>query len=113
MTTLRAGVILLTTALALHSVLAQTPAGALDVAVHDLQGKPIPHASLTLQAAGGKFTSRTAQTDDSGNAHFADLAPGAYRLIIDAKGFDELDTSIKVNPPQEGAPSSSVEAILT
>lgn len=109
----RAGAILLAATLALYTVRAQTPSGALDVAIHDLEGKPVPHASLSVQASGRNAPVRTTQADDSGTAHFTNLAPGTYRLTITAKGFDDLDTNVEVNPPQEGAQASAVEAILT
>ena len=103
--------------------MAQTAANArLDVAVHDLQGNAVPQASVTLQAppgappAGGKFTPRAAETDDSGVSHFTDVAPGRYRLSIKAKSFDELATDVDVSPPEDAATAISatrIEAILT
>jgi hypothetical protein len=103
--------------------MAQTAVNArLDVAVHDLQGIAVPRASVTLQAPpgapppGGKFTPRAAETDDSGVAHFSDVAAGRYRLSINAKSFDELVTDVDVNPPEAAAATSTVtniEAILT
>ena len=120
MKTLRVGVIFLTAALAPHFVRAQsTPVAGLDVAIHDLDGKPVPHATLTLQAPqgspppGGRFAARSAESDDSGEAHFTALAPGSYHLTISAKGFDELSTNVEVNPPAPTARATPVEAILT
>ena len=94
----------------------------LDVAIHDLQGKAIPRAALSLQTptgsppAGGKFTPRSTQADDSGEAHFTGIAAGRYRLTITAKGFDELTTDVDVNPPESASDAvgaTMIDAILT
>jgi hypothetical protein len=101
-------------------VMAQPVVNArLDVTVHDLQGNAIPRAAVTLQTPpgapppGGKFVPRAAQTEDSGVARFADVAPGRYRLSIKAKNFDELATDVEVNPPEGAGGTTNIEAILT
>lgn len=119
MRTYQVGAILLMAALTTHLARAQTAAAALDVAIHDLDGKAVPDATLTLQSPPGnpspgvKFTPRTTQSNQSGAAHFANLAPGSYHLAIQAKGFDELATIVVVNPPAETTNATSVDAILT
>ena len=107
------------------SVWAQNSAGTrLDVAVHDLPGSTVAGAAVTLQPppgsppAGGRFTPRSAVTEDSGIARFTDVAPGKYRLTIVAKGFDQLSTDVDVNPAEtaDGGASiavASIDATLT
>ncbi len=75
--------------------------------------------TVTLQAApgipppGGRFAPRAARRRTiPGSAHFADVAPGRYRLSIKAKSFDELTTDVDVNPPEDAAAgnATSIEA---
>jgi Carboxypeptidase regulatory-like domain len=124
MNAFRPWVILLAAVLTLCPVFAQNPAATasvarLDVAIHDLEGKAIPRATVTLQTSpgnlppGGSFAPRTAQSDDSGIAHLTDLAPGLYRLTIIAKGFDELSTDVTVNRPEDVVAGTQIDAILT
>src|ERR1700677_737315 len=123
MKALRIGLGVLAGVLLASLALAQNPVSAtLDVAVHDLQGKAISRATVTLQTPpgnpppGGKFAARSTQTDDSGQVHFADLAPGRYRLTILAKGFDELSTNVDVTAPDAdaaGLSANSIDAIVT
>jgi hypothetical protein len=101
-------------------VMAQTAVNArLDVAVHDLQGNAVPRASVTLLAPpgapppGGKFTPHATETDDSGVSHFIDIAPGRYRLSIQAKNFDDLTTDVDVSTSDDAATAANIEAILT
>ncbi|MDT7807696.1 MAG: hypothetical protein QOJ70_1509 [Acidobacteriota bacterium] len=60
--------------------------------VTDPQGAVVPNAKVSVrsQATGAE---RTAQTDDSGNYQVASLQPGAYRVEVQAQGFQTLSVN--------------------
>jgi carboxypeptidase family protein len=64
---------------------AQSGEGSLRGQVTDQSGGVIPAITVTLAGPGG--ASQTAQTDDQGRYVFHQLAPGAYTVRIDIKGF--------------------------
>jgi hypothetical protein len=72
------------------SVYAQTISGTIVGTVTDPSGLAVPGASVTLtQTATG--VQLTAQTSATGDFAFNSIAPGAYRLAIEATGFKKLE----------------------
>ena len=63
--------------------------------VHDLQHRPLPAASVVLKAHGSEFAMR-AQTDASGDFHFAAVPFGDYSLVVSHNGFADVSESITV-----------------
>ena len=68
---------------------AREPLGTAQVTgvVQDVQGNPVPGASVILTAP-GKLNERKATADSGGNFTFTALPAGDYRLIITAAGLD-------------------------
>ena len=60
------------------------PAGALSGRVRTAEGTPVPQLLLVVAGPGGE---RTAVTGSEGRYHVAGLAPGEYRVRIEAPGF--------------------------
>ncbi len=95
----------------------QPPHAGLVVTTHDLQGQPVPQATVTLEASpgnpppGGKFTPRIQSANETGTVRFANLAPGRYLLNVVSKGFDELTTNIDVEVTDTGP--DTIDAVLT
>jgi hypothetical protein len=95
----------------------QPPSAGLVVTTHDLQGQPVPQATITLETPpgspppGGKFTPRTQSASETGIVRFTNLAPGRYLLSVVAKGFDELTTSVDVEVTDSGP--DTIDAVLT
>jgi hypothetical protein len=50
-------------------------------------GQPATGASVTAYSVGGQGTSYMAVCDETGNFKLAGLAPGSYRLTVEASGF--------------------------
>jgi Carboxypeptidase regulatory-like domain len=70
--------------------------GALTVTVTDPTGGAIGGATVTVTNVGG--VSRNLNTNDNGSCTFAQLPPGAYRVVISAAGFATIDVpSVTVN----------------
>ncbi len=82
--------------LAARSSFCQSAQGALSGVVYDPGGGRTPGAGVTLEhpASGLK---RTTTTDARGEFHFEFLAPGEYRLRINAAGFAERITEVSVS----------------
>src|SRR3954463_6221416 len=55
-------------------------------AVTDPQGAVVPNAKVTVRSQ-ATSAERTAQTDADGNYQIASLQPGAYRVEVQAQGF--------------------------
>ena len=55
--------------------------------VEDIEGNPVPGASVVLTAP-GKLGERRTTADTAGNFSFTDLPAGDYRLMLTAHGFD-------------------------
>lgn len=83
---------LLIFALAYATALAQTGAAVVRGTVADQQGKAISGATVTLTSA-EKSLSRTQVTNEEGIYVFTSLAPGSYRIEIEAAGFKKTSVS--------------------
>jgi len=69
--------------------LAQTFLGSIVGTVADASGAVVPGAGLVLTNL-GTSDRRIAQSDNSGNYQFLNLAPGRYRVDIEKPGFKHL-----------------------
>ena len=61
--------------------------------VQDPSGAVVPKATVTLVNSGTQVT-RTTTTDDGGTYRFLSLAPGAYRLTVEASGYSKSESDI-------------------
>src|SRR6266700_6505818 len=61
--------------------------------VQDPSGAVVAKATVTLVKAGTQAT-HTATTDASGDFRFISLAPGAYKLAVEASGYAKSETDI-------------------
>src|SRR6266852_1570142 len=82
--------------LAARSSVCQSAQGALSGAVYDPGGGRIPGAGVTLEHPDSGLK-RATITDARGEFHFEFLAPGEYRLRINARGFAERITEVSVS----------------
>jgi hypothetical protein len=91
-------------------------------AVTDISGGAVPNAKVTaLQTGTG--SSRSVQTNDSGNFTFPDVTPGTYSIIVEIAGFKkntrsgievDVNTSTRVDMQlQPGNVSESIEVTGT
>ena len=72
-------------------VIAQTAStGALSGTIKDTSGAVIPNATVTITSA-DSGQKRTAQTGSDGAYKFSLLAPGLYRVRLDAPGFKPVE----------------------
>jgi hypothetical protein len=60
----------------------------------------------------GKGAAQTVTTNAAGEARFARILPGRYRVTIGAPNYDELTTDVDVNPTAD-EPSTAIDAVLT
>ncbi|HUP03152.1 MAG TPA: carboxypeptidase-like regulatory domain-containing protein, partial [Bryobacteraceae bacterium] len=82
---------------------AQTPAaGAVEGTVTDGAGAAVAGAIVTLESP-PSAAPRTAVTDQSGEFHFSDVAPGKYKVTVAANGFSAW--SADVTEPPGGSPA--------
>src|SRR5713226_2294415 len=82
--------------LAVRSSFCQSAQGALSGVVYDPGGGRIPGAGVTLEHPDSGLR-RTTTTDARGEFHFEFLAPGEYRLRINAAEFAERITEVSVS----------------
>src|SRR5215467_962195 len=84
--------LLLALFLSTPTVRAQLYSGTVTGVVTDPTGAVVPNANVTLadQNKGYQFT---AMTDSAGRYLFRSVAPGAYRLRVEAKGFQSQEQS--------------------
>jgi hypothetical protein len=75
-----------------HASLAAQPGGAVAGRVTDPAGAVVVGANLTLSGAAG--ASRRAASDAEGRYAFAGLAPGAYTLRVEARGFQTFEAAV-------------------
>jgi hypothetical protein len=61
--------------------------------VQDPSGAVVPKANVTLVNVGTQGA-RTTTTDDGGNYRFVSLAPGAYKLTVEASGYAKSESNI-------------------
>jgi carboxypeptidase family protein/TonB-dependent receptor-like protein len=74
---------------------AQDPRGALRGVVQDASGGRIPSAKIVLRTVDSSFQ-REAAAGDHGEFRIDGLLPGTYSVAVDAKGFDETSSDVKV-----------------
>ena len=68
--------------------------------VVDVNGDPVPDATVVLQAPTGGYL--TVVTKDDGGFAFHDVTPGtAYQVTVTAEGFAEWSSSVTVQPGQD------------
>jgi len=96
---------LLSRFLSAHLAVAQSATGEIRGTVTDPTGAAVPSASLTLAGTAG--TVKTATTGRDGTFHIPGVEPGAYTLVVTAKGF--ADTSIE--DVQVGADKTTQETV--
>src|SRR2546423_13625859 len=61
--------------------------------VQDPSGAVVPKATVTLVNTGTQVT-RTAETDANGDYRFLSLAPGAYKITVEASGYSKSQSDI-------------------
>jgi hypothetical protein len=86
---------------------AQTPAGAIDGAVKDGSGSAVVGAIVTLDAV-PPSAPRTTVADSAGSFHFADVAPGNYKVTIAAGGFAPWAADVAEASGESPAPLAAV-----
>ncbi|HKW64043.1 MAG TPA: TonB-dependent receptor [Candidatus Acidoferrum sp.] len=74
---------------------AQNPLGALRGVVQDSSGGRVPGARIVVQAAGSSIQ-REATADDRGEFRIEGLAAGLYRATVQAKGFADATSDVRV-----------------
>src|SRR5437588_1286238 len=62
-------------------------------AVQDPTGGAVPKATITLVNTGTQVSRNTA-SDENGNFRFLSLAPGAYKVTVEASGYAKSETDI-------------------
>jgi hypothetical protein len=77
-------VVLCLTAMAVPAA-AQVHTGRIDIAVSDATGGVLPGVTVAISGP----QDATAVTDDKGEAHFLNLAPGTYTVTARIDGFNE------------------------
>jgi Carboxypeptidase regulatory-like domain/TonB dependent receptor len=75
--------------------LAQNPRGSLRGVVQDNSGAVVPGAKIVVQAADSSMQRETA-SDERGEFRIEDLPPGNYHLVVNAKGFAEARSDVRV-----------------
>jgi hypothetical protein len=61
--------------------------------IQDPSGASIPKATVRIENKGTR-SSQTTTADDSGNFRFVNLAPGAYKITVEAHGFAKSDADV-------------------
>src|ERR1700730_958917 len=83
---------------------AQNPTGSLRGVVQDNSSARIPSAEISVQSAQSSLTRRIV-ADERGEFRVDDLPPEAYRMVVNAKGFAQARSDVRV-------PVSSVRDIV-
>ena len=78
-----------------HESLAQNPHGTLRGTVADASGAVIPSAKIVVHASDSSLQ-REATSDDRGEFRIEDLLPGTYHVVVNAKGFAEATSDVRV-----------------
>src|SRR5579885_2524215 len=74
----------------------QAVTGSMVGTVSDTSGATVPNAKVTITEV-NTGTTRTTNTNESGNYTFADLQPGRYKVQVEMTGFrSEVRTNIDV-----------------
>jgi Carboxypeptidase regulatory-like domain len=63
--------------------------------VQDPSGAVVPKATVTLVNVGTQLT-KTVTTDDGGNYRFLSLAPGAYKITVEASGYAKSEANVNL-----------------
>ena len=74
---------------------AQNPRGALRGIVQDFSGGRVPSAKILVRAAESSFQ-REITSDSRGEFRIDDLPPGAYHVKVQANGFAEANSNVKI-----------------
>src|SRR6202795_2680004 len=74
---------------------AQNPNGALPGEAQDASAARVPHAQVTVESNTSSMA-RRATADDRGEFRIDGLLPGAYRVTVTAKGFDQASANVDV-----------------
>jgi hypothetical protein len=75
---------------------AQNFRGGLVGTVEDTSGARVAKASIEVQAADSPTIQREATSDSTGAFRVDDLLPGAYRLSVKARGFEDANADVTV-----------------
>jgi hypothetical protein len=78
-----------------HALFAQNPTGSVRGVVQDASGARVPGARISIQSD-GTSVQRDVLADSHGEFRVDNLPPGAYRLIVQVKGFDEAQSQVTV-----------------
>jgi Carboxypeptidase regulatory-like domain/TonB dependent receptor len=76
-------------------LLAQNPRGALRGIIQDATGARVPAAKIFVRAAESSLQ-REITCDSRGEFRFDDLPPGAYHLRVQANGFADANSNVRV-----------------
>jgi len=76
-------------------LLAQNPRGTLRGTIEDPSGASIPSAKIVVHAADSSLQ-REATSDSRGEFRVEDLLPGTYHVVVNANGFAEATSDVKV-----------------
>jgi Carboxypeptidase regulatory-like domain/TonB dependent receptor len=76
-------------------LLAQNPRGALRGVIQDASGGRVPAAKISVRATESSFQ-REIASDPRGEFRIDDLPPGAYHVRVQADGFAEANSSVKI-----------------
>ncbi len=79
----------------LFSCVSAAAAGSLQGIVHDPQHRPIPGASVVIQAQALSFT-KTVQSDTNGEFRVDQLPAADYQVTVSAPGFQTLEKTLTV-----------------
>ena len=74
---------------------AQNPRGTLRGTIEDPSGAAIPSAKIVVHAADSSFQRETT-SDARGEFNVEDLLPGTYHVVVNAKGFAEASSDVRV-----------------
>jgi hypothetical protein len=74
---------------------AQNPRGALRGVIQDASGGRVPSAKISIRAAESSFL-REISGDARGEFRIDDLAPGTYQVKVQANGFAEANSNVRV-----------------
>jgi len=76
-------------------LLAQNPRGTLRGVIEDATGAVIPSAKIVVHATDSSLQ-REATSDERGEFRIEDIPPGTYHVVVNAKGFAEARSDVKV-----------------
>ncbi len=77
------------------ALLAQNPRGTLRGVVQDASGARVPSAKIFIRAAESALQ-REIASDSRGEFRIDDLQPGTYRVKVQANGFAEANSNVKI-----------------